>query len=85
LFLCITFVNVSEDPVVGTGQKAKEFWSRVHKMFKELLKKRSSELEELVRNTNREETSMQNRFKKLIAKNVLLFNPYYSKVKKGKT
>jgi hypothetical protein len=31
LFLCIAFVNVSKDPVVGTGQKAKEFWSRVHK------------------------------------------------------
>jgi hypothetical protein len=86
VFLCIAFVNVSEDPVlVGTpGQKSKEFWSRVHKMFKELVKKRSSELEEWVRNTNREETSMQNRFKKLIAKNVLLFNPYYSKVKKAK-
>jgi hypothetical protein len=84
VFLCIAFVNVSEDPVVGTGQKSKEFWSRVNKMFKELVKKRSSELEEWVRNTNREETSMQNRFKKLIAKNVLLFNPYYSKVKKAK-
>jgi hypothetical protein len=85
LFLCIAFVNVSEDPVVGTGQKSKEFWSRVHKMFKELVKKCSSELEEWVRNTNREETSMQNRFKKKkIAKNVLLFNPFYSQVKKAK-
>jgi hypothetical protein len=53
-------------------------------MFKELVKKRSSELEEWVRNTNREENSMQNRFKKLIAKNVLLFNPFYSQVKKAK-
>jgi hypothetical protein len=47
------------------------------------VKKRSSELEEWVRNTNREETSIQNRFKKLIAKNGLLFHPYYSKVKKA--
>jgi hypothetical protein len=84
VFLCIAFVNVSEDPVVGTGQKSKEFWSRVHKMFKELVKKRSSELEEWVRNTSREENSIQNRFKKLIAKNVLLFNPFYSQVKKAK-
>jgi hypothetical protein len=64
VFLCIAFVNVSEDPVVGTGQKSKEFWSRVNKMFKELVKKRSSELEEWVRNTNREETSMQKLFQK---------------------
>jgi hypothetical protein len=53
-------------------------------MFKELVKKRSSELEEWVRNTIREENSLQNRFKKLIAKNVLLFNPFYSQVKKAK-
>jgi hypothetical protein len=48
------------------------------------MEKCSSELEEWVRNTNREVTSMQNCFKKLIVKNVFLYNPYYSKVKKAK-
>jgi hypothetical protein len=35
VFLCIAFVNVSEDPVVGTGQKSKEFWSRVQRACEE--------------------------------------------------
>jgi hypothetical protein len=81
LFICISYVNVCDDPVVGNGQKSKEFWGRIYTRFQDLVKKRKNELEEWVRGIHREENSMKIRFTKQIAKFVHLYNPLYKKIK----
>lgn len=84
IFICIAYANVTEDPLVGNNQKSRVFWNRVYKMFKELVSKRKNELEDWVKDVDREEMSMKVRFSKQIAKFVLLYNPFYKREKESK-
>jgi hypothetical protein len=35
--VCKAFIAASEDPFVGTAQKGKDFWKKMHEKYRELL------------------------------------------------
>ena len=77
--LCKAWVNTSEDPVTGAGQKKDDFWSRVHQKCLLIC----SEDMEVQPADPWSVRSVQDRFTKL-EKDVRRFNVYYAQIAREK-
>ena len=77
--LCKAWVNVSEDPVTGAGQKKDNFWSRVHQKYLLVC----SEDMEVQPSDPWSIRSVQDRFTTL-EKDVRRFNVYYAQIAREK-
>ena len=79
VLLCKAFVNVSTNPVSGTGQKAKHFWGSIKDVFDALYI--SENVQETDGKVYRDQDALMNRFKRHIQKKVNVFNKYFKIVK----
>ena len=79
--LCCAYVNVSVDPIVGVGQKAETFWTRVLEKYLLLTEKHLSDsgAELPVRNTD----LLQQLNKKKIGYSMQLWNKFYRQINKA--
>jgi hypothetical protein len=75
-FICQAYINVSTDPTIGNGRRSKDFWSKVHTMYGELVNQNKHLMKDpLVRDV----ASIKNHWSKQIQKYSLLFIPLYKK------
>ncbi len=74
--LCRAYVNVSEDPIKGTDQKASQLWTNVKQVFDKILDDELTE-EEAKELPERTPTNLQICFNQHIAVGVRDFKTYY--------
>lgn len=79
LLLCKAYVNASENPRVGVGQKLAEFWGSVKEAFDALYV--SEGVEEPLGKEERDHESLMNRFSRQIQPTVNRFNKYFRQIK----
>jgi hypothetical protein len=85
IFICKAWINVSQNAITGrTDQKGLMFWSKVHSMFRELVRQNKDDLPAHAREVRRDKTAVKNQFYKLIQKKTLLYNVCYRRVKSTK-
>ena len=77
--ICKAWVNISEDPVTGAGQKKDNFWARVHQKYVTI----AEEEMEVQATDHWSIRSVQDRFTKL-EKDVRRFNVYYAQIAREK-
>ena len=73
--LCKAFINVSKDASIGTDQDAKSFWSRVTKVYCEIITTPPGS------STIRPSTALQNRWSSIINPDTKLFASLYACVR----
>jgi len=79
VLLCKAYVNISTNPVAGTGKKAKDFWKSIKETFDALMKAEPPEDNEGI--VERDQEALMNRFKRHIQKKMNVFNKYFKQVK----
>jgi hypothetical protein len=79
VLLCKAYVNISTNPVAGTGKKAKDFWKGIKEKFDELCK--AEPPPETEGTPERDQEALMNRFKRHIQKKMNVFNRYFKQVK----
>ena len=80
VLLCRAYVNISQDPIKGNDQKIGVLWENIYTKFIEL-KKDEGETEV---GHQRDITSIMNRFKRHISKDVQLFNGMLGRIRSKK-
>jgi hypothetical protein len=79
VLLSKAYVNISTNPVAGTGKKSKDFWKSIKEAFDALMKAEPPEENEAT--TERDQEALMNRFKRHIQKKTNVFNKYFKQVK----
>jgi hypothetical protein len=77
--LCYSWLNKSMDPVLGANQEGRVFWAAVHQGFITLRDSCKEELDEHVRDTERDTKAITYRFQKYIAKDARHFLRFWRK------
>jgi hypothetical protein len=77
--IAVAFINVTVDPIRGVGQKGENFWTQVHDKFCMLQQKELVESGQHIQVRNKD--SIEQRWKKGIAKSVQLWNKHYKQLK----
>ena len=75
---CKGFVNITMDPVVGSGQKGDQFWIRVQKKMYEFYESETEVQQQKQWNYK----SVENRVSKILGKDTSKFNSYFCQVSK---
>lgn len=76
IFLSMAFVNASTSPVLGNDQKADDFWRHVKENFQTLCSSKG-----LSHSSTRDASSLRNRFKRHIQREVNIWNGYFKRIK----
>ena len=80
IWLARAYVNVSENPVKGVGQKIDVFWRQIKQSF-DVLKAEEGYQESQTKDVDWSWEQLRERFQRAIARPVLKFNKYYKQVK----
>ena len=80
IWLARAYVNVSENPVKGVGQKIDVFWRQIKQSF-DVLKAEEGYQESQTKDVDWSWEQLRERFQRSIARPVLKFNKYYKQVK----
>jgi len=79
VILARSFVNTSQNPLVGNDQKGSNFWKTVHQKFNFLV-----DGDEDIENFGRDQDACMNRFKRQISKQVQKWNYYFKQLNQEK-
>ena len=79
VILARSFVNTSQNPLVGNDQKGSNFWKTVHEKFNFLV-----DGDEDIENFGRDQDACMNRFQRQISKQVQKWNKYFKQLNEEK-
>jgi hypothetical protein len=77
-YLCVAYVNVSENPIYGNNQTGDNFWHEICNRYNDLADQHLGPKQEYV---VRSVTALRNRFKKVISPQVMTFNRFWKEAR----